>query len=95
MSKWYLILGAIERGWMGVVVLLLLSSLLAAVYVWRVVEIAWFRDSPKGAVEREAPASLLIPTWILAGATLFFGFFTDWTAGIARSAALALLSGGS
>lgn len=94
-SKWYLLLGAIERGWMGVAVLLLLSSLLAAVYVWRVVEVAWFRDPPAGAVSREAPASLLIPSWILAAATLYFGFFTDWTAGIGRAAAHALLSAGS
>jgi len=94
-SKWYLLLGAIERGWMGVAALLVLSSLLAAVYVWRVVEVAWFRESPSGAVSREAPASLLIPIWILAAATLYFGFFTDWTAGIGRAAAHALLSAGS
>ncbi len=93
-SKWYLLLGAIERGWMGVAVLLLLSSLLTAVYVWRVVEVAWFRDPPAGAVSREAPASLLIPSWILAAATLYFGFFTDWTAGIGRAAAHALRSAG-
>jgi multicomponent Na+:H+ antiporter subunit D len=93
-SKWYLLLGAIERGWMGVAVLLLLSSLLAAVYVWRIVEIAWFRESPSGATAREAPASLLIPTWILAAATLYFGFFTEWTVGIGRAAAQALLAAG-
>jgi len=93
-SKWYLLLGAIERGWMGVAVLLLLSSLLAAVYVWRIVEIAWFRESPSGATAREAPASLLIPSWILAGATLYFGFFTEWTVGIGRAAAQALLAAG-
>lgn len=93
-SKWYLVLGAIERGWMGVAVLLLLSSLLAAVYVWRIVEIAWFRESPSGATAREAPASLLIPTWILAAATLYFGFFTEWTVGIGRAAAQALLAAG-
>jgi multicomponent Na+:H+ antiporter subunit D len=79
---------------MGVAVLLLLSSLLAAVYVWRIVEIAWFRESPSGATAREAPASLLIPTWILAAATLYFGFFTEWTVGIGRAAAQALLAAG-
>ena len=93
-SKWYLVLGAIEQGLdargTG---LILLSSLLAVVYVWRIVEIAWFRPAPAGAKRQEAPLSMLVPTWVLIGATLYFGFHTDLTVGVARQAAQTLLGG--
>jgi multicomponent Na+:H+ antiporter subunit D len=92
-SKWYLVLGAINRGWTLVAPLILLSSLLAVVYVWRIIEIAWFRQAPAGAKREEAPLSMLVPTWVLIGATLYFGFHTDLTVGVARQAAQALLGG--
>jgi hypothetical protein len=37
---------------------------------------------------------MMIGTWALIGASLFFGIFTDWSAGIARRAAEALLGVG-
>lgn len=91
-SKWYLVQAAIEKGWYTVVVLILLSSLLALVYVWRVVEVAYFRqpddDTPAA---REAPWNMLLPTWVLIGATLYFGLSTDLTVGVARAAAAQLM----
>ncbi len=47
-SKWYLILGALERGswWWMVAALVLTTSLMAVVYIWRVVEVAYFQDAP-------------------------------------------------
>jgi multicomponent Na+:H+ antiporter subunit D len=72
-----------------------MSSLLAVVYVWRVVEVAYFLQ-PDRPVERcEAPPLMLIGTWVLIGASLFFGIFTDFSAGVARRAAEALLGVGS
>ena len=70
-SKWYLISAALERGWWPVALLVLLSSLLALVYVWRVVEVAYFEEPPEGAeTVREAPLLMLIPTCCLIGATI-------------------------
>ena len=72
--------------------LILLSSLLALVYVWRVVEVAYFQPIPEGAPEvREAPLGLLGPIWILTAAILWFGVFTTDTAGVAEKAAARLL----
>jgi multicomponent Na+:H+ antiporter subunit D len=91
-SKWYLVTGAIDAGLWPVAVLILLSSLLALVYIWRVVEVAYFKAPPEDAPEiREAPASLLGPTWVLVGATLVFGIFTSLSVGVASGAARMLL----
>lgn len=91
-SKWYLIAGALERGWWPVALLVLLGSLLAAVYIWRVVEAAYFQP-PGGDAKAlgEAPLSLLVPTWVLVLANLYFGIATTLTVGSAGRAAQALL----
>ncbi len=95
-SKWYLVLGALEAGLWPVAVAALLSSLLAVVYIWRVVEVAYFEDAPEDAEPvEEAPLSMLVPTWIMIGATLYFGIFTDTPAGVAAEAAKALMGGGA
>ena len=91
-SKWYLILAALERGWWPIAGLVLLSSLLAIVYVWRVVEVAYFRDPPTNHPKvTEAPLSLLVPTWILVLANIYFGVDTTLTVGVADTAAKVLL----
>jgi multicomponent Na+:H+ antiporter subunit D len=94
-SKWYLVLAAIERGWWPVVALILVASLLALAYIWQVLERAYFQPPPARSREiREAPWSLLIPTWVLAGANLYFGLNGVLTARIANRAATLLLGGG-
>jgi len=72
-------------------VLVLITSLLAVIYIWRVVEVAYFKPAPEGQVVREAPLALLIPTWALAMANLYFGLDTSLNAGVARLAAQGLL----
>ena len=94
-SKWYLIQAALERGSWPIAVLVLLSSLIAVAYVWRVVETAYFQQPVEDAPEvREAPLSMLIPMWILMVATLVFGVWTSASAGVARRAAEFLLGAG-
>jgi multicomponent Na+:H+ antiporter subunit D len=94
-SKWYLVSAALERGSWLIAVLVLLSSLLALVYVWRVVEIAYFHKPPEGAPRvTEARPSLLIPVVLLIGATVLFGLWTPLTAGVAQFAAQVLLGSG-
>jgi multicomponent Na+:H+ antiporter subunit D len=92
-SKWYLVLAALERGWGIVAWLILLSSLLAVIYVWRVVEVVFLAEPPEGQTVEEAPLSMLIPTWCLIGASVYFGINTELTAGVAASAARTLLTG--
>jgi multicomponent Na+:H+ antiporter subunit D len=93
-SKWYLILATLERGWWPLTVAILVASLLAVVYIWRVVEAAYFKERPADAKPvKEAPLGMLIPTWLLVIANVYFGVQTDLTVGIAQAAATGLLGG--
>ncbi|WP_295540734.1 monovalent cation/H+ antiporter subunit D family protein [uncultured Thiohalocapsa sp.] len=93
-SKWYLILAALENGWWPVVVLVLVTSLVAVVYIWRVVETAYFGVRPADAAPvREAPLALLVPTWLLVAANLYFGIATGLTVGLAGDIAAGLGAG--
>ena len=91
-SKWYLITAALERGWWPVAVLVLITSLMAVVYIWKVVEVAYFEEFPgeEGTVA-EAPLGLLLPLWVLVAANVYFGVNATFTARIAGQAAELLL----
>jgi multicomponent Na+:H+ antiporter subunit D len=91
-SKWYLVLAALEKGWWPVAVIVLVGSLLAVIYIWRLVEAAYFHAPDNDVVMvLEAPLSLLIPAWLLIGASVYFGINTDLTVGVATLAAKTLL----
>jgi multicomponent Na+:H+ antiporter subunit D len=83
-SKWYLLLGAVEAGaWAGVTALIA-SSLLGAVYLFRVIERAYlWPPSDEGMADAaprrpfELPPGILVPIGILAAAVLLFGLFNQ------------------
>ncbi len=93
-SKWYLAIGALDKGWWWLVFLIVASSLIAVVYIGRVVEVVWFRP-PSAALKHAAdpPLSMLLPILVLAAATIYFGFDTELTANVAATAAKMLLGG--
>jgi len=93
-SKWYLVLAALDAGQGWLVALILITSLMAAVYIARVVEAAWLQPRPAGApAVREAPLSLLLPLWVMVAANFYFGLDTRLTVGAATAAAEALMGG--
>ncbi|MDP1900383.1 MAG: monovalent cation/H+ antiporter subunit D family protein [Rubrivivax sp.] len=93
-SKWYLILAALEKGQWWLVFLIVASSLLAVAYVWRFVEAAYFRkprqDTAGGAA---LPWTMAVPAGVLAAAAVYFGLDTSFTVGSAAQAAALLLGG--
>lgn len=93
-SKWYLVAAALEQeAWIAVAVILF-GSLLAVVYVGKLIEALYFKPlAETGKVITEAPASLLVPTWILVLANIYFGVDTSLTVGVAEQAAAILLGG--
>jgi multicomponent Na+:H+ antiporter subunit D len=78
-SKWYLLRGAVEAGQPLLAGAIVGGSLLAVLYVFKIVEAAWFRppggDEP---VERaEAPPTMLIPLAIAAVAIIVTGLLSE------------------
>jgi multicomponent Na+:H+ antiporter subunit D len=90
-SKWYLITAVLEKGWWPVAVLILLSSLLAVIYIWRVVEAAYFKAGDDDVVVKEAPVSMLVPIYVLTGASVYFGVETSLPLNTAAEAAKQLM----
>lgn len=93
-SKWYLVSAALENGWWPVAAAILLGSLLSVVYIWRVIEVAYFKPVSETTPDvKEAPAALLIPMWILVLANVYFGIETSLTVGVSQMAAAELFGG--
>lgn len=93
-SKWYLAVGALERGLWPVVFVIMASSLIAVFYVGRVIEVAYFRE-PAGAAReaRDPPMAMLVPMLALAAAVIWFGLDTRASLGMASDAAAMLIGG--
>ena len=93
-SKWYLVQAAIAAGnWLAVAVVLV-GSLLAVMYVWKVVEVAYLRKRAEDAPPvSEAPLSLLLPAWAMVAANFYFGVDATRTTRIAEGVAEMLVGG--
>ena len=93
-SKWFLVQAALEQSLWWLVVLIVASSLLAVVYVWRLVEALYFKEPAAGRENvREAPLSVLLPTLLLAAANIYFGLDTRLTVELTGNAAVLLMRG--
>jgi len=91
-SKWYLVLAAIEQQNWLIVAVILIGSLLAVIYVWKLIEALYFRTAAEPVNNiKEAPLMLLVPTWILVIANIYFGLDTELTVGTAEVAVKLLL----
>lgn len=90
-SKWYLLTALVEQGWWPIAVLILLGSMLAVVYVWRVIEVAYFKAPLDQNIKvKEAPVSFLIPIWTLVVANIYFGIDTRLSVQVAEAAVQSL-----
>ena len=93
-SKWYLINAALDAGQPWLVAAVLIASLMAVVYVGRVLEAAFMQPRPTDAkAVHEAPLALLLPLWLMVGANFYFGLDTRLTVGAAEAGARALMAG--
>jgi multicomponent Na+:H+ antiporter subunit D len=92
-SKWYLILAALDAGRYLFVGAIFISTLLMIIYFWRVVEIMYirspetFQEFPRHQV-RDVPLSMLLPSLFLGlltfaiGLMWITGFFSSYVATI-------------
>jgi len=97
-SKWYLVTAALDEGALGIalVAVIVVGSLMAVVYIWRIVEAAWFEPADESAdvaagTVREAPLTMLAVVWLAALANIYFGFATGLQHELATRAATSLL----
>jgi len=91
-SKWFLVTASIEAGLWWLVPVVILGSLLAAVYIWRMIEVLWIRNSSSQLTSvKEAPIGLLLPAWVLALANIYFGIDTSISIDNAENIAIFLL----
>jgi multicomponent Na+:H+ antiporter subunit D len=97
-SKWYLVMAALDEGALGValIAVIVIGSLMAVVYIWRIVEITGFStavdsaDQASGTVH-EAPTLMLAVTWLVALSNIYFGLQPALPLKLASQAAEILL----
>ena len=95
-SKWHLILGTLEAGYWPIAILIVVSSLLAVIYIWKIVEVAYLEnDVDQEQVSKEVPISMLVPLWVLVILNFYFGIDADLTTWVARNVAETFLGGGA
>jgi len=94
-SKLQLTTAAWERGYGPLVGVILLSSILALIYIGRILRVAYFETPHKidgvEVAKNEAPLMMLIPMWILATSSIAIGINADWIVEAANRAAELLI----
>ncbi len=92
-SKWLLVQAAFAHGYWWLAFLIVGSSLLAVIYVWKGIEVIYLRPPAEDIDRREAPLSMLLPIWVGALACIWFGLTPGLTIEAATTAAESLLAG--
>ncbi len=91
-SKWYLVTAILDKDWWWLAVIVLFTSLLAVIYIWRVIEQMYFKKSDdKYAHCKEATPMLLFCTWLMTLITIYFGIDSRYPVEMATLAAEALI----
>ncbi len=96
-SKWFLVKGALDAGLWPVAAVIMLGSLFALIYVWRIIEAIYFQEADEAAAKDrkpgEAPFSMVLCTWVLIGLSLIVGLWATIPEEAAAQAAAAMLGG--
>ena len=65
---------------------------MAVVYIWRVIELAYFSSADSPNATREVPMALVLVTCLAAAANIYFGLATQLPTALADAAAQGLVS---
>ncbi len=74
--------------------LVLLSSALSLIYLWKIIEVMWMQPSPAKSPNLVENPVIYLPLWVVALANIWFGVDASWLVDASRAAAAALLGGG-
>ena len=96
-SKYNLAKAAADHGWWWAVGVIMMASILAIIYMGRILMAAYFQSPPehegKTLARHEAPITMLLPMWLLASLSIVIGIKADWVFDAARSAGTLLMGG--
>ena len=93
-SKWALLDAMMDANHLLVALAILMSSLVAVVYVWRVVEIMYLQPA-KDDTPIAPDWGALGPAYFLLAASIGFGVFSKWPTQFLKQAAAELFGGGT
>ena len=94
-TKWLLLQGALDKGWWWVAATIVVSSLLALVYVWRLVSAAYlYAPTDRVSTMTEAPPEMLLALVVLTVATVVIAVDGSLIGDLAIATAKQLLGGG-
>ncbi len=95
-SKVALILAVLDQGMWWAALVIVFSSVLAVVYMGRVMEAVFFRPPANPEkIRREAPPEILVPLWILAIANIWIGLDGSFPITLVDAAAQSVFGSGS
>jgi multicomponent Na+:H+ antiporter subunit D len=80
-TKWKLLVGTIESGALGIILILLASTLLNVAYFAPITYKAFFGKRPAGEVDtgiKEAPLSMVIPLCCTCAISVYIGINPDF-----------------
>ncbi len=85
-SKWFLIKATIDSGYWLVIPVIVISSLMAIVYIWKVVEQIYFKEADHAHVvtNKAMPYSMYVSLFVFTAACIYFGLQTDINVGLAQ-----------
>ena len=93
-SKLYLVRALLDNDNLLIVGLVLASSALSVVYLWKIVEVMWVRPAGVDAMEISERPALYIPLWVVAISNIWLGLDARSLVGAAEAAAASLLGAG-
>jgi multicomponent Na+:H+ antiporter subunit D len=95
-SKWYLIKASLEAGYWMLVPVIVFSSVLAIIYIGRVIEAAYFKPEKDSAISfddsKKTPYLLFLSLFIFSFINIYFGIETSLNVDMAFQIAHELIS---
>ena len=93
-SKLYLVRAILETENYLLVGIVLASSALSLIYLWKIIEVMWMQPAAHDAPKLVENPAIYMPLWMLAALNLWFGIDANWMVASAEAAAKSLIGAG-
>ena len=84
-SKLYLVRAILAEDAYVITALVLLSSALSLIYLWKIIEVMWMQPAPAKAPNLAENPAIYVPLWIVALANIWFGVDASWLVAASRA----------